>query len=122
MQTSNLHKVQTICMPNQSKIGNNFILIIKTAKFIWQSVGKLLADILQTLAAKALVGIARLHICPCTNRQRNTDTLAQGIVRTHKRRSAPRTTPLNRLYRYIHSTTFFATKIGKKVDIGKLSG
>ncbi len=85
-------------------------------------IGEPLADILQTLAAKTLVGIVCLQIRTCANRQRNTDTLAQGIVRTHKYRSAPRTNFLNRLDRYIHSTAFFATKIGKKFDIGKLSG
>ncbi|GEM_PF-1912391 len=86
-------------------------------------IGKLLTDIPQALAAEAPVGIVRLQICACANRQRNTDTLAQGIMRTHKRRSAPRTNLLNRLDRwYIHSTAFFATKIGKKFDIGKLSG
>lgn len=75
-----------------------------------QSVSKSLTNVQQTLAAETLVGIVRLHICPCTHRQRNPHTLAMRIMCTHKRRSAPRTAPLNRLYHYIHNTTFFRRK------------
>ncbi len=73
-------------------------------------IGEPLADILQTLAAEASIGIVRLQIRACANRQRNTDTLAQGIVRTHKHRSAPRTTSIYRLYGYIHSILRFVCK------------
>ena len=66
-------------------------------------VRELLTNVLQTLAAEALIRIVRLQIRPCSNRQRNTDALAQGIVRTYKRRTTPRTKFLDRLDRYIHS-------------------